>query len=153
MGCSSSKQITFRRRIFGFRKRGTTVVYCCTRFRTTVVFRPAVLCITNSNASCISHGAQPLSLLDQLVNLLKLTCLHTVHSTTVVFRPAVFCIANTMLAVSTMARSLSASLISLLISWSSLACTLFLSAQIALRLFWAATAFGLRCGQSRAKCP
>ena len=50
-----------------FRKRWTTAVYCCTLCRTTVVFRPAVLCIANS------HGAQPLGLLDQLVNLLKLT--------------------------------------------------------------------------------
>jgi len=86
---SSSKQIGFRRRSFRFRKRGTTAVYCCTLCRTTVVFGPAVLCIANSDASCISHGAQPLGLLDQLVYLLKLTCLHTVHSMTVGFGPAV----------------------------------------------------------------
>jgi len=36
----------------------------------TVVFEPSVLCIADSDAGCISHGAQPLGLLDQLVNLL-----------------------------------------------------------------------------------
>ena len=44
----------------------------------TVIFGPPVLCIANSDAVCISHSAQPLGLLDQLVNLLKLACLHTV---------------------------------------------------------------------------
>jgi len=52
--------------------------YGCTLCSTTVVFGPPVLYIANSDVGCISHGAQPLGLLDQLVNLLKLTCLHNV---------------------------------------------------------------------------